>query len=235
MTGKLFSTLGRSYGGRFRLAVVLLVMFVTILAGKFWEGIYVENLRHDCGSLFQDRLLPAVTLFHLMDEIHTKRETLEEYLHHEPDDSKSSIDYRLGEHDAAINHLVHEIEKTYLVDRESRLLVELRAALKRYNELETQTLKRYRSGEPMNYNGEMREAFAVVRTELLGLTKVQEDVGQQLNRDSDLSASHVTSLLYFQLGVTFILGLMASGLAMSLGSIGSPSPPTKSRDDENLH
>lgn len=215
-----------------RLAIVLIVMVVTILAGKLWEDVYVENLRKDCGSLFRDRLIPAATLFHLSDQIHTKRATLEEFLGGQLDESAQKVDYHLGRHDAAILRAIEEIEKTYLVDEESRLLGELRKNFADYTRLEAALLKRHRQGEKVSYGPEMRAAFALVRDELLGLIKVQEEVGQQLNHDSIASATHVTSLLHIQLGVTFILGLIASAIAMNL----APTRPDSSKKSDNaLH
>lgn len=219
-------------GSRFRLAVVLLLMFATILGGKFWEDIYVENLRFDCGSLYRDRLMPAVVLFRLGDQIHNKREALEEYLHGDVGSNEPSIDYRLGQSDAAIRGHIDQIKRTYLVDEESRLLTQLQEALSSYNKKEAELIRRYRGGEHATYGADMREAFSIVRAELVGLTQVQEVVGQELNQDSLASASHVTSLLYFQLGVTFILGLLASGLAMSLEAHTVPSAAPR---DKGLH
>ncbi len=218
---------------RFRLAVVLLLMFTTILAGKFWEDAYVENLRRDCGSLFEDRLMPATMLYRLGDQVHNKREELEEYLHGDESPDTPSLEYRIGKHDAAIESLIDDIEHTYLVDEESRLLSELRQAVSDYDKKERALLERHRAGEKVRYGREMRAAFSRVRDELTALTEVQEEVGKKLNKDSVASAAHVTSLLYFQLGITFVLGLLASGLAMSLE--GQSVQPRPEAGDPKLH
>ncbi len=212
---------------RFRLAVVLLLMFVTILGGKFWEDAYVDNLRRDCGSLYRDRLMPATTLFRLGDHFHNKREALEGFLHDDLAPGGSSLDYRLGKHDAAIEGLIARIQDTYLVDEESRLLEELRKAIAAYDKKEAELIAAHRAGQDVHYDAEMRAAFSLVREELMSLTKIQEDVGEALNEDSLDSAAHVTSLLYFQLGVTFILGLLASGLAISLEHTQTPPKPPR--------
>ncbi len=207
-----------------RLAIVLTVMVVTILTGKFWEDTYVKNLRDDSGSLFRDRLIPAATLFHLIDQVHSKRETLEEFLGGEMDESQHTVEYRLGLHDAAIMGAIEAIEETYLVDEESRRLEELRANFAAYVRLESELRQRHRDGAKSSYGPEMRAAFSLVRNELLGLIKVQEEVGQQLNHDSIASASRVTLLLHLQIAVTFILGIIASALAMNLAPT-RPTPP----------
>jgi hypothetical protein len=51
---------------------------------------------------------------------------------------------------------------------------------------------------------------------------VQQRVGEQLRNESVSGASGVLALLHLQLGVAFVLGLLAAGLAMTLGL----KPPT---------
>lgn len=206
-----------SLGTRFRLAGLLLVMTAAILAGKFWEDFYIDSLRHDCGSLFRDRLVPATTLFHLSDEFHDKRHTLVAHLSSADAQREPSIDYEMGRLDATIDRLVVEIENTFLVDEESRLLGALRTSLESYRQLERDLLERHRKGEPVAYGGDIQAEFEVVRGELLGLTQVQQDVGEQLDRSLVESAGRMSTLLYFQLGVAFVLGLLASYLAVGLG------------------
>lgn len=225
--------LSGSTGAKFRLTALLLFMFTAILGSKFWEDSYIESLRRDCGSMFKDRLLPATTLFHLSDEVHTKRHTLEVYLQSADARQDPAVEYEMGKHDAAITHLLREIERTYLVDEESRLLSQLRATLAVYNGLEQSLLTQHRNGQKVTYNGEIRAAFDEVRRELHGLIRVQQDVGQQLDRHSVASATHVTTLLYFQLGMAFVIGLLASGVAMTMGQ--SVRPAQAPEKDSDLH
>lgn len=226
MSKKLFHSTISNYWTRFGLSATLLVMFVFIVASTFWEDAYIGDLRKDCASLYADRLMPATTLFLLNDHVHTKRLLLEEHLMAhgrgadpavgQPMAADGDVHYQLGMHDAAVEHLVGEIEHTYLVDDESRRLHELRDALQAYNALERKLLARHEAGKDAEYDAEIRAAFAEVRKELVGLTEVQRSVGRKLSDDSISSAASASFLLHFQLGVAFVLGLLASGLAMSL-------------------
>ncbi len=199
-----------------RLAALLLVITMSIVTSKIAEDHFVESLRENCSSLFSDRLIPATTLFHLSDAIHQKRDVLIELLREESGAASKARLYRLGQHDATIEHHIAAIEKTFLVDDESRLLRKLRASLKSYALIESRLLARHEKGEATQGDSEIQAAFDELRAELLNLTKVQESVGQQLKSETLASATSVTTLLYFQLGVAFALGLLASALAMSL-------------------
>lgn len=199
-----------------RLAALLLVITMSIVASKIAEDHFVENIRKDCGSLFADRLMPATTLFHLSDAIYQKRDVLVALLRDKSGASSKPSLYRLGQHDATIEHHIKTIEKTYLVDDESRLLRELRSSLRSYASIEEKLLSRREKGEVIEAALEIQPAFDELRAELLHLTKVQESVGQELTSETLASATSVSTLLYFQLGVAFALGLLASALAMSL-------------------
>lgn len=200
----------------FRLAALLLVITLSIVASKLAEDHFVESLRKDCSSLFSDRLMPATTLFHLSDAIYQKRDVLLHILRDKSSSASKESLYRLGQHDATIEHHIATIEKTFLVDDETRLLRELRASRQRYAQIESSLLVRHEKGESVEDTAEIRAAFDELRAELLHLTRVQESVGQELKSETLASATSVTTLLYFQLGIAFALGLLASALAMSL-------------------
>lgn len=221
-----------SRGATLRLAALLLIITVSIVASKLWEEHYVESLRKDCSSLFSDRLIPATTLFHLNDALYQKRDILTRYLQGKSGASEETTHFRLGQHDTAIKSHIGAIEKTYLVDDESRLLRELRASYESYTQVEQTLLARHKRNEHVEGSPPLQAAFDEVRAELLDLTKVQQAVGQELKMDSLASATNVTTLLYFQLGIAFALGLLASALAMSMRPrVQESLPPTKG----NLH
>ncbi len=205
-----------SRGAKFRLAGLLLVITLSIVAGKVGEEHFVESLQKDCSSLFADRLIPATTLFHLNDAIHLRRDLLVRHLHDEKPADEKVAHYQLGQHAAAIEHHIGAIEKTYLVADEVRLLRELRDSHRRYTEVEGALLHRHVKGERVEAFTEIQPAFDDMRAKLMELTKVQESVGQELTRGSFTSAANVITLLHLQLGVAFVLGLLASGLALSL-------------------
>jgi hypothetical protein len=202
-------------GAVVRLAALLLVIALSIVASKIGEGHFIQTLRKDCHSLFADRLMPATTLFELSDAIYQKRDVLITHLRQGPDGNED-LQYRLGAHDADIEQHIAAIEKTYLVADEVRLLQQLRASLKNYASVEGKLIAQRKAGQHTDRLEELSQAFDELRQELLNLTRVQESVGQQLKSDSLSSAGQVTTLLYFQLGIAFALGIVASGLAMSL-------------------
>jgi len=202
-------------GAAIRLAALLLVIASSIVASKIGEEYFIRTLRKDCNSLFADRLVPATTLFELSDAIYRKRDALIEHLRKTPSGDED-LQYRLGAHDVIIEHHTNAIEKTYLVADETRLLQQLHGSLDRYAQFERELIARRKAGQEVGDLADLTKAFDELRRELLELTRVQEAEGQQLKTDSLSSAGQLTTLLHLQLGIAFALGIVASGLAMSL-------------------
>lgn len=213
-------------GATLRLAALLIVITLSIVASKLAEDHFVKDLRSDCSSLFTDRLMPATTLFHLSDAVYRKRDDLLQHLRHPTDAATMNIDYRLGQHDANIEHHIIAIEKTYLVEAETRWLRKLRDSLTNYGKLERDLLAKQQGGARFEGSPALETAFDELRTELASLTAVQEAVGQQLKSESLSSAGQLTTLLYFQLGIAFALGSLASALAVSLRPPTERTPPS---------
>lgn len=201
-------------GAAVRLAALLLVIALSIVASKMGEDHFIQTLRKDCNSLFADRLVPATTLFELSDAIYQKRDALIAHLRRKPSDD--DLKYQLGAYDASIEHHIVAIEKTYLVADEMRLLQQLRQSLKSYAQVESKLIAQRKAGQDVDNLADLSHAFDELRQELLKLTRVQQTEGQQLKSDSLSSAGQVTTLLHLQLGIAFALGIVASGLAMSL-------------------
>ncbi len=231
--GRFFEQRFGTPGSTLRLAALLVVIALSIVASKLGEDYLINSLRNDCSSLFTDRLIPATTLFHLSDAVYQRRDALMEHLRSPSKATSKSIDYRLGQHDATIKHHIATIEKTYLVEDETRWLRKLRDSLENYARIEQGLLTRQENEDDarLGESAELEAAFDELRTELLSLTQVQEAVGQELKRESLASATNLTTLLYFQLGIAFALGSLASGLALSLRPPPRPPPP----GDEALH
>lgn len=226
-TGRVDKRLPASFrqrrGTHLRLAALLLALACAIVVGKLFEESLIERLRYDCTSLFDDRLVPAMTLFHLADQMHLKHRLLSDYLDAAPGADAKQLYYEMGRHDAELARLTEKIQQTYLVEDESALLQDFRDAVAEYQRHERSWIEAKGTGDDAARRGQLEEAYARVRRSLLDLTQVQERVGSKLREESTASATSITSLLYLQLGVAFVLGLISSGLAMSLARR-EPSP-----------
>ncbi|PRQ05232.1 MCP four helix bundle domain-containing protein [Enhygromyxa salina] len=199
-----------------RLAMLLTIFVLLILGSLLWERSYMRVLEDSCTSMHDDRLVPATSLFHLNDQVYSRRLVLEEHLLGHGGGDLAQVHYELGRLHGGIVASVAEIERTYLVDDESQLLREFEGQLEHYTTLEQALLADLAAGKDVSYDGAIRAAFEDLRAELNGLTDIQEAVGKDLNNKAFTAASGAVMLTHFQLGAAFILGLLASTLALGL-------------------
>lgn len=199
---------------RYGLALMLSLIVLLILGSTFWERSYVGVMKDSCASMYDDRLMPAAALFHLSDQIHNRRLVLEEHLGGYGRLDVNQVHHELGRLEAGIAAAIAQIDGTRLVEAESKLLDELKAQLAHYGRLETRLLAELAAGKQATYDEEIRKAFESLRAELIGLTRIQEQVGKDLSRESFTAAASASSLTHFQLAAGFVLGLFASALAL---------------------
>jgi hypothetical protein len=201
---------------RQRLAMMLGAFVLLILGSVVWERSYVREIEDSCTSMYDDRLIPATSLFHLGDQVYARRLVLEEHLLGHGELDLAQVHYELGRLDGGIAATIAEIERTHLVEDESQLLGEFRAQLVRYTSFEQALLAELAAGHEVSYDGEIRQAFGDLRTELIALTNIQESVGEDLNKRAFTAAAGASMLTHFQLGAGLIIGLFASALALGL-------------------
>src|SRR5690606_33177471 len=127
-----------------------------------------------CASMHDDRLVPATSLFHLSDQVRTRRLVLEEHLLGHGELDLAQVHYELGRLDGGIAASLAEIDRTYLVDDESQLLHEFRVQLVQYTRLEQALLAELAAGRDASYDDTIRKAFEDLRAELIALTDIQE-------------------------------------------------------------
>lgn len=203
---------------RHGIALMLLLMVAVVVGSTYWERSYVGAMQDSCSSMYEDRLMPAALLFHLADQVHTRRLVLEEHLAGQSDYAVGQVYHELGRLDAGITGAIARIERTHLVEAESKLLNDLKAQLAEYARLERRALDELAAGKAVTYDATLRSAFSALRAELIGLTEIQEVVGKDLSKRSYTAAAGASSLTHLQLGACFVLGLFASALAMGLRS-----------------
>lgn len=212
------------------IALMLLLIVVVIVGTTYWERSYVGAMQDSCESMYEDRLMPAALLFHLADRVHTRRLVLEEYLAGQSDYDAARVHHELGRLDAGIAAAIESIERTHLVEAESKLLGSFKSQLAEYTRLEQRALQDVAAGRTVTYDAALRAAFTALRTELIGLTEIQEVEGKDLSKRSFSAAAGVSSLTHLQIGLCLVLGLFALALALGLRSKRSTTPP-----DSGLH
>jgi len=207
---------------KLKAALLLLgIMFLVVLFNLI-ERHNIEEMNRSVNSIYKDRLLPAADIFHLTDNLYSKRVLMEQYLISEDVDVlelQKSLDMR----DKNIDELVRQFEKTYLVDKELVFFNQLKADIIAYKKLEQKIIslcaQNLRAEANLLYHQKGQLASSEVIKRLSELTEIQTQVGGELLNNSKgiLASSDLLSslqlILAMGIGIMVVILIASSKIA----------------------
>jgi hypothetical protein len=189
----------------------------------------MEGMERSFSSLYEDRLIPAIDMVYLTENLYRKRLLVERHLFTDQDTSSERLLVQLSGHNQQIDSLVREFEKTYLVKEEMRSLQAFRSRLDEYAALEWDILRLCEAGQPQAglslYEGEGTVVFQHTIIRLNELTQIQSSIGQQLIEKSHSNARQSDFLSTLQICVVIVVGLMILSLIKGAKIINTETKP----------
>lgn len=179
----------------------------------------VRGIDKSFSSIYQDRLLPAVDLFYLSENLYSKRLLLEDHLVSGNAVPSAEIRTRLSTYNQRIDSLIRKVEETYLVREESKSLRAFKQDIKVYAAQE-QTILRLSDTHQKEAGSQLfstnsaitfREAISHLNT----LTNIQSTVGGELVKESHSESALVDMISTLQIALSIITGTLILGLIKS--------------------
>ncbi|MBW7914160.1 MAG: MCP four helix bundle domain-containing protein [Taibaiella sp.] len=189
---------------KLKAAAILLVIMATILAGNLYERKNFNTLDKSISAIYQDRLMPATYIYELSNHLYRKRLLQEHYTEY----NQEQLQLKVAEHDAAINSLLQDYEKTYLTEEESIHWTALKSALYNYNRQYDIALANIRREAPGLNNRQLAHDFNKTMAELDVLSKIQAGVGHKIEKDSHAIVTSSVLPAYFENSMLVILGII---------------------------
>lgn len=191
--------------------IMVLVLGSTLLSKNNMDG-----MDKSFSSLYLDRLIPAIDMVYLTDNLYRKHLLLERYLWTDKEVPLHEIAIQLDAHNAHIDSLVKEFEKTYLVEEETKSLGAFRNRIVEYASIEQTILNLCSTGQRAAgirlFEQEGNVAFQRTIIRLNELTRIQSSVGKELVRKSHSDALQSEFLSTFQICMVLIIGLIVLAL-----------------------
>ena len=203
---------------KLKAALLLLgIMFLVVLFNII-ERHNIEEMNRSVNSIYKDRLLPAADIFHLTDNLYSKRVLMEQYLISENVDVRE-LQKSLDMHDRNIDELIRQFEKTYLVDKELVFFNQLKADVGAYKRLEQEIIslcaQNLRAEASLLYHQRGQLASSEVIKRLSELTEIQTQVGGELLNNSKGILANSDLLSSLQLILAMGIGVMVVILVAS--------------------
>lgn len=189
---------------KIKAAILLLVIMATILLGNLYERKNFNTLDQSISSIYQDRLIPATYIYELSNHLYEKRLLQEHYAEYD----HKRLHAKVAEHDAAINNLLSDYEKTYLTEEESLHWTSLKSALFNYNKQYGIALANIRNEVPGINSKQLTDNFNDMMVELDALSNIQAGVGRNIEKDSHAIVTGSVLPAYFENSLLVVLGLI---------------------------
>lgn len=191
-------------------------LLAIVLAGVFIKSIVERNnvseLADSFSSVYEDRLLVESYIYQLSDRLYKKKLLLDQC-----EESKNPEEVRIevSKHNAAINLLVTNYEKTKLTEEELISFQSLKSALREMENTETEFLKSNTELKQTSFENQFINASGSLNQ----LSHIQLAEGKMLTEQSKKIVAGSTILTQFELGMIIIIGLIIIALVMASNSI----------------
>lgn len=215
---------------KMKAALLLSGIMGLVLGSALLSKNNLEGINKSFSSLYEDRLIPAIDMVYLTENLYRKRLLVERHLLSKMPASSQELSSELSLHNQRIDSLVHEFEKTYLVEEELVSLKAFRHRLDEYAGMEAKILHLCETGQREAglrlFEGQGNTVFQRTIIRLNELTQIQSSVGQALFKQSHSDMRQSVLLSTVQIGVVIIIGLMVLSLIKGARIInGDPGKP----------
>ena len=195
---------------KIRLAIVLAIMMLFIIGFSLMESYNLNRISKSFNSIYEDRLIPAVDLYSMADQIHHKRTQLFTFLFTDKVTADETGQY-LQQRNRKLDSLIHKYEKTQLVKAESDHLQNFKKNLEKYQRDELMLIRSAAINKEVAkdlYLSSTIQLYDELDKDLVQLTRLQREVGKELLNESVKTQSSSYFITQLQFVITIILGLI---------------------------
>ncbi|GAB3341277.1 hypothetical protein GCM10027299_55370 [Larkinella ripae] len=201
---------------KIKAAVLLTGIMALVVLCSFLSKSTMRDLDKSFSSIYQDRLIPAVDMVYLSENLYTKRLLLEHYLFSNSDLTSAQLSGQLRKKDQAIDSLIRNFEKTFLIAEEAKSLDAFKNRVRTYAVLENEIIALKQRGDSVAGSELFNKRAAVIFQQsiksLNELISIQSAVGQDLVKESKSESSQFNLISSLQIVVAIVIGLLVLGL-----------------------
>ncbi len=207
-----------AYSLKQKLKIAMLLFFImtcsiliTILEEKS-----VKNMNESFISMYNDRLVPALDLFHVLQNIYMKKSFVEDLLYTRKDFNATQVQTQVERLNVKIDSLIRKYEQTTLVKQEKQQLTILKQRLVNYLKTETDVMRMLfneEHGQALQlYEQSGKDLSLQIIDNISVLMDTQRQVGTELLKDSAFAVSGTRLYSTLQIALAIIIGILIVGI-----------------------
>lgn len=194
----------------FLLAIILMGIFIKNVIDRN----NVSELGDSFSSVYKDRLLVESYIYKLSEHLHQKQKLIDDCSQQE---DRSDIRLKIAQHNAAINNLIQEYEKTKLTNQESVFFDAFKNNINEMIALENQYLKSQNTMIAATPTFDQQFYTATKNLDMLSGIQVAE--GKSMADHSKRIVAGSSILTQFELAMIIIIGLIIQALIFASNSL----------------
>ncbi|RRA99896.1 MCP four helix bundle domain-containing protein [Larkinella rosea] len=214
---------------KIKAAVLLTGIMALIILSTFLSRNTIKDIDKSFSSIYQDRLIPAVDMVYLSENLYTKRLLVEKHLFSNQTSTPAEIAFQLRAQNRSIDSLIRNYEKTFLITEEAKSLQAFKKQIKSYALFENQILQLSQADNKVAGSKLFNETGSLIFQQLIqglnDLTKIQYTEGQSLVKDSKSDSSQFNLISSLQIIIAIVIGLLILGLIHNSKMINQEKQP----------
>jgi len=186
-------------------------ILITILEEKS-----VNKMNESFSSLYNDRLIPAMDLFQVVEIVYSKKSLLEELIYRDNPTNLNASAASLKRSNFTIDSLIGKYEKTFLVQKEKELLLLLKHQLSELVETEKTIMQLLTSDNKRKAHNLFEGSGHVISDRIVknvsNLMRTQKQVGTEIITDTAFVVSGSRIYSNLQIALAVVIGILIVGI-----------------------
>lgn len=199
-----------------KIAVLLFFIMTCSVLIRILEDKSVKNMNESFITLYNDRLIPAMDLYHIVENLYARRNSIENVLYSKAPATDRGLRQNLSRFTHNIDSLVNKYEKTYLVQQEKVQLQDLKQNLKGILRMEQELVAQIYNNQGASalqlYETQGKDLFSGANAHLTKLIDTQKQVGNELIEHTERIVSGTKIYSNLQLALAILIGILIVGI-----------------------
>jgi len=201
---------------KFQIAVLLFFVMACSILIRILEDKSMSNMNASFVTLYNDRLIPAMDLYHIVDNVYSRKNMMESVVYANTSAEKVNLKGKLAVYNKNIDSLLSKYEKTYLVEQEKTHLKQLKQSLQSLLLMEQRLLSEiYRqesSAALALYESQAKPLFFKTTQHLTAMIDTQKQVGNEIIKHTENIVSGTKIYSNLQLALAILIGILIVGI-----------------------
>lgn len=199
-----------------KIAILLFFVMTCSILIRILEDKSVKNMNDSFISLYNDRLIPAMDLYHMVENLYARRNIIESVMYSAAKAQQLKLRDNLSEYNSNIDSLMKKYEKTYLVQQEKVHLQDLKKSLNATFLMEQDLVNHIYNNQPETalriYESKGKPLFTKTTAHLSALVDTQKQVGNEIIEHTERIVSGTKLYSSLQIALAILIGILIVGI-----------------------